>query len=601
MNSEREVDGLVFQGPRNFKICLLPKVTLLNIEETVEEEIKMDNISSELLNLMKQMQTDMKKNNDGMKHDNDELRKELTMGLKVVTDEVKTFNSKIEQVMNETEAVKNMVQDAKLDSSARFARMEERLDMIELEKKKIEVQKRKRDDLRKTLDLTSMNKEAFEDKNVVENLGAIGGGGRRHPNLETGGGGGGGREGGGGGGKVKEIESFASAVRGGDRRSRIISKEKVTERESASKEQSVTVEKVQFKSNWAREMSQISLESQLKLATKAAEENEQAKREGRDIVHKVKPKHEKKPLKLGDSIERHEENDWPWEENLEDWDGTMEKVEKNKIKKDKEKKKNIEKIEKAARVGQCTIGIGPIKGQSFEYFYKITGDFPEAQKMAAVEFLQEYLKFDSEDLTDCNITDTKISRKGDDILFIVFDSPDIVKNIRRRIADCQNDHIRTREYVPPQFFNRHNAVSKYAAEMREKDRTLKTQIRWTNNDIVLMTKTRGTDEAFTPITMTEIAEIIDLPRIEYNLVWNRKPDRPAWRNVSPSNGRIHLKSLGRQTNGTNGTNLRREESPKYKKSKHQLSADSSDSNNEDDLPRSPAAGNTEENMEEESL
>ena len=254
-------------------------------------------------------------------------------------------------------------------------------------------------------------------------------------------------------------------------------------------------------------------------------------------------------------------------------------------------------------MGQCTLGIGPIKNQSFDYFYKITGDYLEAQKMAAVEFLQEYLKFDSEDLSDCNITDTKVSKKGDNILFFVFDSLEIVRNIRRRIADCQNESIKTREYVPPQFFNRHNAVSKYAAELREKDRTLKTQVRWSSNYLILMTKMRGTEDPFVPISMTELAAEIDLPRIEYNIVWKQKPDRPAWRNVSPTNGRIHLKSLGgkTKTNETNVTNKSYETSPRNKRSKHQFSADSSDSNNEDEPSGSPAPRKQDEKMLDESI
>ena len=75
----------------------------------------------------------------------------------------------------------------------------------------------------------------------------------------------------------------------------------------------------------------------------------------------------------------------------------------------------MKRLEKAVKIGKCTIGIGPIKVQSFSYFNNITADYGEAKKMAAVEFMTEYLKFDQQDLSEINITDTKISGKKDEI------------------------------------------------------------------------------------------------------------------------------------------------------------------------------------------
>ena len=152
------------------------------------------------------------------------------------------------------------------------------------------------------------------------------------------------------------------------------------------------------------------------------------------------------------------------------------------------------RIEKAARVGQCTLGLGPIKSKSMDYFYHITGDYEEAKIMAVVEYLTEYMKFDHEDLEEMEITDTKVSKKGDNILYIVFGNPDIAKNVRRQIGECQNPSIRTREYIPPQLFNRYNTISKFAKDLREQNKEIKTQIRFSSNDTILLTKTRGTDE-----------------------------------------------------------------------------------------------------------
>ena len=203
----------------------------------------------------------------------------------------------------------------------------------------------------------------------------------------------------------------------------------------------------------------------------------------------------------------HDEKDWQWEENENDWDRTVDREEKNKEKKEKEKAKNIEKVKKVMLVGQSSIVIGPIKDKLLDYFHKITGDFEEANKMAAVEFLTAYHKFDSRDMSDVNITDTRMSGKGDEIVYIVLDDPDKVKEIRRRLADSKNPWIKTRDFIPPQVYKRYAAMSKFAAEYRGKNKDMKTQIRFGNDDIHLLTKVRGSEDPF---------EIMDMEEIEIN-------------------------------------------------------------------------------------
>ena len=92
-------------------------------------------------------------------------------------------------------------------------------------------------------------------------------------------------------------------------------------------------------------------------------------------------------------------------------------------------------------MGKCTIGVGPIKEKSYEYFNNIMADYSEAKKMAAAEFLTEYLRF--KDMSDTDITDTKVSNKKDDILYIVLYSPTKVKYIRRRTAETRRSRLKT--------------------------------------------------------------------------------------------------------------------------------------------------------------
>ena len=86
-------------------------------------------------------------------------------------------------------------------------------------------------------------------------------------------------------------------------------------------------------------------------------------------------------------------------------------------------------------------------------------------------------------MTDLDISDTRTSAKGDDILYIVMDCPEIFLNLRRRIADCQNPKIKTRDYIPPQFYQRYTTLARIAADWRKDDRKLKTQIRFTKDDV----------------------------------------------------------------------------------------------------------------------
>ena len=90
-----------------------------------------------------------------------------------------------------------------------------------------------------------------------------------------------------------------------------------------------------------------------------------------------------------------------------------------------------------------------------------------------------------------DITDTKISGKGDNVMYIVMDCPEKVINIRKHVADCRNENIKTRDYIPPQFFLRYSALSKYSHEIRSNNPDIKTQIRFLDDNIVLYTQNKG--------------------------------------------------------------------------------------------------------------
>ena len=442
------------------------------------------------------------------------------------------MNEKIEKVKTDTEKLKEDnekvkegvkkvsegVKKVSEESKRRFGRMEERLNNIEKEKEKTEEIAKEKE-----------NSEKMSDA-AMANLGI------QHPS------------------------SYANKVKSNE-------KEPV------------------YKSKWAQKMSQVSLKKQLKIATEAAEAADGGAAAGGledQSGHVNRGNSARKKLRLGDSLDGHTESDWPWDECENLWDGTTDRVERNKAKRERGREKKEKKIEKAVCIGQCTLGIGPIVQKSFDYFHRITGDYGEAKKMAAAEFLTGYLKYDTNDMTDLDITDTKISGKNDNILYIVLDSPEKIKNIRRRIADCQNPAIKTREYIPPQFFKRYTALGKIAADRRVEDENLKTQIRFENMDICLYTKQRGTDEPFRPVDMEQLESETSLPVKKVELKSLAAPDKtiqttPANTTEETSRKRYYSQlQLQLQTAAAK----KREERPR-KRDLSQLQAESSSSGSDD--------------------
>ena len=100
------------------------------------------------------------------------------------------------------------------------------------------------------------------------------------------------------------------------------------------------------------------------------------------------------------------------------------------------------------------------------------------------------------------------------------------------------------------FFDRYRALSRHAAELRDKDSTLKTQIRFVEQDIGLFTKVKGTDDPFSELNMDNLQTDLCLPPVDFSVKWTMKADKEPWRRVSPDKRTITLKSLGGKSNQT---------------------------------------------------
>ena len=292
---------------------------------------------------------------------------------KEITSKIEAMNEKIEEVKKDTNKLKNdnvkMKEDMRksnIASEIRLDKIESKFEEFEKEQKNIDLQMKKREYIMKKV----VTEEVIIDEiPVVEKTYAE---------------------------KTKEVNV---------------------------KDVSGNIEgEIKYKSTWAWHMSQCNLEEQLKQANETAARLEGGGEKEKEVLRGRRRSKSRIDLRMGDSL--HDENDWPWRSSEDDWDGVENRGEKNEEKKRKEKEKRRLKVEKAAFIGQCTLGIGPVRPESYEYFYKITGDFELSKKMAAAEFLNGYMKFYKEEMSDLDISDTKISAKGDNILYIVMDSPD---------------------------------------------------------------------------------------------------------------------------------------------------------------------------------
>ena len=315
-----------------------------------------------------------------------------------------------------------------------------------------------------------------------------------------------------------------------------------------------------YKSTWATQMEE-------ELRTQAARQNELEKRRGeaserkiddnnRDIWKELgipeKKKKIRRPviehgwfgedkdnLSSSSSSEDSQEGDSQWTE--------IERQKINQKKRREKRRKRLLKMEETATKMTRMIGIGPILDKSIDFFEKKTNDKKEALKLAAKEYLEHYLDYDREELKDLNVIDTKRATK-DNIVYLVLDSQEAVKEIHYRRAASQNDDLTTRDYIPPPFYERYMAVVHKATERRSVDKMLKTQIRWGCKDVEIYLKEKGSKEPMKKADLREFMGKDTLPDFDFDLQkkWIDRREQPVRKKLNFT--RAALPSLEKTVN-----------------------------------------------------
>ena len=237
----------------------------------------------------------------------------------------------------------------------------------------------------------------------------------------------------------------------------------------------------------------------------------------------------------------------------------MDRKERNKERKRKRglNRRRIQKETTAA--ASLILGIHPVTQVSVDNFYRKSGNYSKAKAAAAREYLETVLLFSSEDLEEIRITDTQMSKRGDDVMYIAVDSHETISELHRRIAERQNKEIFARNFIPPQYFARYCAMNEIGKRMRRENNEVKTQIRFGAEDVEIWTKIRGTEE---PFKFTKIHEDLmrDVPQFDFSLKWNRKVEKPPRNKLSPLVGKILVPSM-RSSNEKAVESSRADETP----------------------------------------
>ena len=201
----------------------------------------------------------------------------------------------------------------------------------------------------------------------------------------------------------------------------------------------------------------------------------------------------------------------------EEWE-TIERKKRNENRRQVRKLRKKNKMTEIATKMRHTVGVGPIQEASVEFFIDSSKNEAEAEVKAIKEYLNHNLDFNRVELDRLEIVDTRRGAKDNIIYFAVKDEQQ-VREIHFRKALCANEHLIIRDYIPPQFYGRFMAVSNRAKEKREKDKSLKTQIRWGTNDIEIYTKERGKEEQFKKTSLREFMGDEILPEFDMSIKW----------------------------------------------------------------------------------
>ena len=214
------------------------------------------------------------------------------------------------------------------------------------------------------------------------------------------------------------------------------------------------------------------------------------------------------------------------EHEQESWDGKVARVQRYKRKKKKAAKRKSDMMTSTSTKAMHIVGVSPVPLESIEFYRHSSKTFAEAKKKTAVEFLQHYLKYDNDKISEIKIMETQISGKGDDTLYLSLNDISQVREIHIRMAEVKNDDVQIRNFILPQFHSRYMALNVACSEYRGLYKDKKTQLRFGQHDIEIWVKSRGAEEPFAKVKIAEIMNEKEIPGFDFEKQWKAKIDSP---------------------------------------------------------------------------
>ena len=218
------------------------------------------------------------------------------------------------------------------------------------------------------------------------------------------------------------------------------------------------------------------------------------------------------------------------EESNENWsrvDREGRNLARKKRSQDRMHKKMMELSLKARQMA----GIGPIKDADINVHMRNTRDYSKAKIWAVKSHLARHYRYNQDELDNLEILETKRNSK-DDIIYIAVSDERDVKDIYSRKAEVRSDNTTVKSFIPPQYFERFSALNRICAARREQDGNLKTQIRFGERDLMVLTKQKGSQDPYRMENLQSFVDGEELPPIDMSIRWKFNEDRPPRRRVA---------------------------------------------------------------------
>ena len=237
-------------------------------------------------------------------------------------------------------------------------------------------------------------------------------------------------------------------------------------------------------------------------------------------------------------------------EEEEVWEEKVARRERNKMRRRKNKENRMNKERITATKAALILGLQPIFSKDIEEHNKITKDLKVARKLAVYDYLRDFLQFNTEELNEVKIEDTKPSAKGDNTVYVAFANIEAIKDINWRVAQIRDKRVSIRNYIPPQFFERYMYINRECSAYRREYPEIKTQLRFGQRDVEILCKKRGSEEPYRTVSLDTITDPKRVPGFDHNMTWKQQEERAPRRQLirassnSNSNGMDVDKSTG---------------------------------------------------------